>query len=140
MWPLRFFESDSYSIPEIDNPPTCDGIILYLISLALITAFTIYLNKGSEKDYRRTILCWGIYWCVLIFLFIIYIGFVNMFIMFSSLVIMIFGVVFVIRILNRSFSSKVKRRLVGMIFLIWVFFCVGFSNYYISYVYWLPSS
>ncbi len=138
MWPLSFFESNSACIPEIDNPPTWDGIVLYLVSLALVTGFNIYIKRKNGKPYQRTIIGWAIFWCLLAMLFPM--GLANVLIVLSSPIILVYDLVVLLRTVSGEISSKSKIRLACIGVLVWGLFCVGAGNYYVSYIYWLPAS
>jgi hypothetical protein len=138
MWPLSSFESNSPFIPEIANPPTWDGIVLYLISLALVSAFSIYIKKKSAEPYRGTIIGWAIFWILLAILFPM--GFANLLIVGSAVIILVYGLVVLFQAVAEQLSSKSKIQLACAGVLVWGLFCVGAGNYCVSYIYWLPAS
>ncbi len=138
MWPLSFFESNSACIPEIANPPTWDGVLLYLLSLALVTGFNIYIKRKNGKPYQRTIISWAVFWCLLAMLFPM--GLANVLIVPSSPIVLVYGLLVLLRTVSGEISSKSKIQLACIGVLVWVLFCVGAGNYYVSYIYWLPAS
>jgi hypothetical protein len=139
MWTLSSFESSAPFIPEIDNPPTWDGVVLYLVALALVTGFDIYIRKKNAEPCRGTIISWAIFWFLLAILFPMG-GLVNVLVVLSSPIILIYGLVVVLRKVSGERSLKVKIRFGCIGVLVWGLFCVGAGNYYASYIYWLPAS
>lgn len=141
MWPLKFFESNNILVPETDSPPTLDGIITYLIVIALFIAFNCWLNKKTGKPYKSWIII-GIINFAIVALSLVGGGFMlmNLWIYLT----LFFAIGQVIQLNSRIWYSdlipSLRKIFHGLTISIIVLLVFSIYCYFRSYVYYLPAS
>ncbi len=139
MWPLRYFESDSWGIPEIGNPPSLSACLILFCALALYALIHGFLWKktGALRDSRALAAAVGIPAILLI---------VSLFASFLPFAVAPCGVVFALatsrtlRLVLREKEAPRRKRLAALgagSFLLLVF---GIASVLASFPYYLPAS
>ncbi len=141
MWPLRYFESNTWAIPEVDNSPTWDGVIFFILAILFYFEFYRFILNKTEGTQKTWLKQWVIFGAIFIISKLLDAGALTNFLGYSGGMILVFLTISLIRKIWYSsirLSQKWKWTGIGLFYTLIIIFCI--LGWWCSYVYFLPAS